>query len=109
MKKLYYSIGEVSKMTGIEAHVLRYWETIFDELTPKKNRAGNRVFSDSDVTSIFKLKELIHDKKYSTAGAKKYLESEAMGEKKKSITIDAEVRKDLLEIRSFLKTLSEKI
>jgi DNA-binding transcriptional MerR regulator len=44
MKKLYYSIGEVSDITDVEAHVLRYWETVFNELNPKKNKAGNRVY-----------------------------------------------------------------
>ena len=111
MKKLYYSIGEVSDLTGVEAHVLRYWETIFDDLSPKKNRSGNRNYSDSDLTLIFTLKELIHEKKYSTAGAKKFLEEKAARSSsvQTSAALPADVRRDLEEIRSFLSTLSEKI
>ena len=74
MKKLYYSIGEVSEITAIEPHVLRYWETIFDDLTPRKNKAGNRTYREEDLTFILRLKELIQKKKYSTAGAKKIIE-----------------------------------
>jgi DNA-binding transcriptional MerR regulator len=109
MKKLYYSIGEVSDLTGVEAHVLRYWETIFDNLSPKKNRSGNRNYSDEDLTLIFRLKELIHEKKYSTAGAKKFLEEENSHQPANSSGLSAEVRRDLEELRSFLSTLSEKI
>ncbi|MEX0890410.1 MAG: MerR family transcriptional regulator, partial [Balneolaceae bacterium] len=55
MKKLYYSIGEVSEITSVEPHVLRYWETIFDELSPRKNKAGNRTYKQEDITVILKL------------------------------------------------------
>lgn len=63
MKKLYYSIGEVSEITDVDAHVLRYWESVFDELNPKKNKAGNRTYKEQDIETIVKLKELIQEKK----------------------------------------------
>jgi len=75
MKKLYYSIGEVSDITEVEAHVLRYWETVFNELSPKKNKAGNRVYKENDIETVLKLKELIQEKKYSTEGAQQVLEN----------------------------------
>lgn len=112
MKKLYYSIGEVSEITSIEPHVLRYWETIFKDLTPRKNKAGNRTYREEDITYVLKLKHLIQEKKYSTAGAKKIIEQEAeSGPQKKpdkpALPIEAE--KDLEEIKVFLNKLLEKL
>lgn len=111
MKKLYYSIGEVSELTSVDAHVLRYWETIFRELNPKKNKAGNRVYKEKDIEVILKLKELIQEKKYSTKGAQQVLEKErnqdgTTGEEEK---VSIPVQKDLQEIRLFLNKMLEKL
>lgn len=106
MKKLYYSIGEVSDITDVEAHVLRYWETVFDELNPKKNKAGNRVYKENDIETILKLKELIQEKKYSTEGAQQVLKKDDEDESK---DIPVSVKKDLKEIRLFLNQLLEKL
>lgn len=108
MKKLYYTIGEVSDITEVEAHVLRYWETIFKELSPKKNKAGNRVYKEDDIETILKLKELIQEKKYSTEGAKKALKRERQGSDGKP-EVPVSVQKDLKEIRLFLKKLLKKL
>ena len=112
MKKLYYSIGEVSEITSVEPHVLRYWETIFKELSPRKNRAGNRTYREKDIALILQLKELIQDNKYSTAGAKKILEdgkSQADEPEVMSEKLPFETVRDLKEIRRFLVNLSEKL
>ncbi len=111
MKKLYYSIGEVSEITGIEPHVLRYWETIFKDLTPRKNKAGNRTYQEKDITLILELKELIQKKKYSTAGAKKIIEGDgqAPGLPSSSAALTSEVKKDLQEVRLFLEKLKAKL
>ncbi len=111
MKKLYYSIGEVSELTSVEPHVLRYWETIFKELSPRKNKAGNRTYREKDITLILKLKELIQDKKYSTAGAQRILEAEKeTGEPLPAAQkLPFETIKDLKEIRLFLSNLAEKL
>src|SRR5690625_7634245 len=61
MKKLYYSIGEVSMLTGVEPHVLRYWETIFSDINPRKKKGGNRTYREQDNTLIIRLRALIHD------------------------------------------------
>lgn len=106
MKKLYYSIGEVSDITDVEAHVLRYWETVFNELSPKKNKAGNRVYKENDIETILKLKELIQEKKYSTEGAQQVLQQDDDEEKEK---VPVSVKKDLKEIRLFLNKLLEKL
>ncbi|MEX2601052.1 MAG: MerR family transcriptional regulator [Balneolaceae bacterium] len=108
MKKLYYSIGEVSEITSIEQHVLRYWETVFDELKPRKNKAGNRIYKEEDLTVILKLKELIQKQKYSTAGAKKVLEEGRSAEDSQN-KIQPEVKRDLQEIRIFLQQLSDQL
>lgn len=106
MKKLYYSIGEVSDITDVEAHVLRYWETVFDQLSPKKNKAGNRVYKENDIETVLKLKELIQEKKYSTEGAQQVLDND--GEEEET-EIPVSVKKDLKEIRLFLNQLLEKL
>ena len=56
IKKLYYSIGEVSKIVGLKSYVLRYWETEFKQLTPPKNRAGNRTYRQKDIDIILEIK-----------------------------------------------------
>jgi DNA-binding transcriptional MerR regulator len=75
IKKLYYSISEVSKITEVEQYVLRYWETEFESLKPQKNRAGNRIYTNKDIQLIMQIKSLLRDKKYTIEGAKKILET----------------------------------
>jgi DNA-binding transcriptional MerR regulator len=73
LKKLYYSISEVSKLTNLEQYILRYWETEFDQLSPSKNRAGNRIYTNKDIKLIIEIKTLLREKKYTIEGAKKIL------------------------------------
>ena len=77
IKKLYYSISEVSKITNIEQYVLRYWETEFEQLKPQKNRAGNRIYTNKDIQLILHIKTLLRERKYTIEGAKKILENYA--------------------------------
>lgn len=70
-KKMYYSISEVCAMTALEPHVLRYWESEFSQLRPKKNRAGNRAYRDKDIEIIEYIKYLLYDEQYTIPGAKK--------------------------------------
>ncbi|HMA63911.1 MAG: MerR family transcriptional regulator [Fibrobacterota bacterium] len=72
-KKLYYSISEVCTMTGLEQHVLRYWESEFPQLKPKKNRAGNRAYREKDIDIINYIKNLLYEEKFTITGAKKKL------------------------------------
>ncbi|MFA7288822.1 MAG: MerR family transcriptional regulator [Melioribacteraceae bacterium] len=74
LKKLYYSISEVSKLSGLEQYILRYWETEFDQLKPGKNRAGNRIYTNKDIKLIIYIKKLLREEKYTIEGAKKILE-----------------------------------
>ena len=72
-EKLYYSIGEVSDLLGVKQHVLRYWETQFPALKPKKNRAGNRIYKVRDIKFLLTLKNLLYEKGFTIAGARKKL------------------------------------
>ena len=73
VKKLYYSIGEVSELTGLKAYVLRYWETEFSQLKPPKNRAGNRTYRQKDIDLLLDIKDLLYNKKYTINGARTVL------------------------------------
>ncbi len=73
IKRLYYSIAEVSDITGLKPYVLRYWETEFPELRPQKNRAGNRIYKKSDILLVFAIKRLLYQEKYTIEGARQKL------------------------------------
>ena len=75
IKKLYYSIGEVSKMVNLKSYVLRYWETEFSQLNPPKNRAGNRTYRQKDINLIIKIRDLLYNKKYTIDGARSMINS----------------------------------
>ncbi|MGD9898947.1 MAG: MerR family transcriptional regulator [Calditrichaceae bacterium] len=66
---VYYSIGQVSEMTGIPQSALRYWETVFDVLKPKKSSGGNRQYLKHDIDIIFKIKDLLYEKAFTIKGA----------------------------------------
>ena len=78
IKKLYYSIGEVSKMVGLKSYVLRYWETEFKQLSPPKNRAGNRTYRQKDIDLILKIKDLLHGKKFTIEGARSVISGKSV-------------------------------
>jgi len=73
-RKEYYSIGEVCEITGLKAHVLRYWETQFKGVVPVKNRAGNRAYRKREIETIQLVKTLLYDEKYTIEGARQRLE-----------------------------------
>src|SRR5207248_7218352 len=75
-QKLFFKIGEVCELAGVQAHVLRYWATEFPTLAPQKNRAGQRTYRRKDVEMALRIKELLYDGQYTLAGAKKKLASE---------------------------------
>ena len=73
IKKLYYSIGEVSEITKLKQYVLRYWETEFPHLKPNKNSAGNRIYRQTDIDNLIEINSLLHKKKFTIKGAKQFL------------------------------------
>jgi DNA-binding transcriptional MerR regulator len=129
IKKLYYSISEVSKITEVEQYVLRYWETEFEQLKPQKNRAGNRIYTNKDIKLILQIKNLLRDQKYTIEGAKNILDNSSSNEDQLSFISkfnnsdnenDSKVivedkkdkpsmKKDLEEIKNFLQILLAKL
>jgi DNA-binding transcriptional MerR regulator len=101
--KLYYAIGEVSDMTGLEPHVLRYWESEFEMLQPRKNRAGRRVYTEEDIAMVRRIQHLLRVDKYTIAGARQVLER---GEAPETIDDEGE---ELLRLRGFLQDLLQKL
>ncbi len=88
-EKLFFKIGEVCEITGVQAHVLRYWESEFPTLAPQKNRAGQRTYRKRDVEMVLRVKELLYEDQYTIAGAKKRLTSDIRGASKlKVVTPD---------------------
>jgi DNA-binding transcriptional MerR regulator len=71
--KLFFKIGEVSKIVGVEAYVLRYWETEFLSLCPKKSKSGQRIYTKKDIDLIMQIKQLLYEEKYTIEGVRKKL------------------------------------
>ncbi len=108
IKRLYYSISEVSHITGIKPYVLRYWETEFKELRPAKNRAGNRIYRKSDIQLLFQIKKLLYEKKFTIEGARKKLqEMRREGGKGAVEGTDERLQVILQELRQMLVELLE--
>ncbi|MAX30659.1 MAG: transcriptional regulator [Candidatus Marinimicrobia bacterium] len=101
INKLYYSIGEVSKITGLKQYVLRYWETEFTVLKPVKNTAGNRIYKDNDIKLIKYIQDLLYKKKYTIKGAKMHLTDQFSNSVNKSSDIQ-EIKQDLINIKKSL-------
>lgn len=117
VKKLYYSIGEVSDLAGLKPYVLRYWETEFSNLSPSKNRAGNRVYTEKDIEIILEIKRLLYQDKFTIEGARQYFnntpssnESGPEPPNKAGIIREKEiVKRALLDIQESLHELIELI
>lgn len=120
IKKLYYSISEVSKITGLEQYVLRYWESEFELLQPAKNRAGNRIYTNRDIKLILHIKKLLREERYTIEGARQVLQSytpedetgeqlELIGSSAPSQPVpkgeDNRLRNDMIEMKKFFEDL----
>jgi len=81
--KLYFRIGEVAGLLGVEPYVLRYWETEFPSLAPKKSGTGHRLYRRKDVELLLRIKHLLYEKRYTIEGARQTLQNEAKGSKSK--------------------------
>jgi len=92
-EKLFFKIGEVCELAGVQAHVLRYWESEFTMLAPQKNRAGQRVYRKRDVEIALRIKELLYEDQYTIAGAKKRLANDLRaGGKLKIVSSEDDVK-----------------
>lgn len=75
--KMYFKIGEVSEITGLEAHVLRFWESEFKNIKPRRTSTGQRMYRKNDIQLILYIKHLLHNEKFTIQGARKYLETDS--------------------------------
>ena len=110
IKKLYYSIGEVSKITDLKQYVLRYWETEFKQLNPNKNKAGNRTYRQKDIDIILEIKNLLYKEKFTIEGARKMLsqpskEVKVVAKTEKKVITTGVNTKTLEKIRNDLKSI----
>lgn len=106
-KKLFYKIGEVCTLTETQPYVLRFWESEFPQLAPRKTRTGQRVYRPKDVAMVREIKKLLYDEGFTIAGARKKLgmeESELPSELLASPAEDQTQSMALLEIQDELRT-----
>ena len=89
-KKLFYRIGEACKQLDIQPYVLRYWETEFPVLSPRKSKAGQRVYSEEELQLIQRIKQLLYEEGYTIAGAKKKLEAELANGRLPALELDGD-------------------
>lgn len=104
IEKLYYSIGEVAKAFDVNVSLIRFWEREFDILQPKKNRKGNRMFTQSDFDNLRIIYHLVKERGFTLDGAKNKLK-----ENKEDTVNTVEIVSRLKEIRSFLVELTEEL
>jgi DNA-binding transcriptional MerR regulator len=100
--KLYYRIGEVADIVGVEPHVLRYWETEFRSIRPQKSRKGQRIYSRKDVDRLLQVKDLLYTHGFTIAGARKRLRQvgqEPVVAEDPAVQSAARVRESLLDLR----------
>jgi len=110
--KLFFRIGEVSTLLGLEAYVLRYWETEFPSLAPKKSGTGHRLYRRKDVELLLKIKHLLYEKRFTIDGARQHLHNETKQahlkeakQEQQPLFADPlpEIRKELAAILKLLK------
>jgi DNA-binding transcriptional MerR regulator len=111
--KLYFKIGEVAGLLGVEPYVLRYWETEFTQLTPKKSGTGHRLYRRKDVELLLKIKHLLYEKRFTIEGARQALQGSAKQGKVRAVKRAQqelfsderlpEIRRELAEILQLLK------
>ena len=99
--KLYFKIGEVSKISGLPSHVLRFWESEFKKIKPRRTASGQRSYTQKDVAMILEIRHLLHEKKFTIDGARKYLNSRTRPELKDQDFL-SELKKELTSIRDLL-------
>jgi DNA-binding transcriptional MerR regulator len=104
IEKLYYSIGEVAEIFNVAPSLIRFWETEFDVIKPKKNRKGNRQFTREDIDNVRTIYHLVKEKGFTLQGAKEMLRND-----NQSVRDKMELLESLKNVRSFLVELREKL
>jgi DNA-binding transcriptional MerR regulator len=104
IEKLYYSIGEVAELFSVAPSLIRFWESEFEIIKPKKNRKGNRQFTREDIDNVRTIYHLVKEKGFTLQGAKEMLKNDSQAVRDKMDMIDS-----LKKVRSFLSELREKM
>jgi len=104
IEKIYYSISEVAEIFDVNASLIRYWENEFSILKPKKNKKGNRLFTQKDLDNLFVIYNLVKERGYTLQGAKEYLKSNTQDAEEK-----AQVIKSLIHIKEYLLKVKENL
>jgi DNA-binding transcriptional MerR regulator len=105
-EKLYFRIGEVSRLCQLPAYVLRFWETEFPQLKPVKSSTGQRMYRRKDVESVLRIKQLLYEEGFTIPGARQHLRSEVKSEKKQTpLPFPARPASDLKYVRQGLRDI----
>jgi len=107
--KLFYKIGEVSRITGVEPYVLRYWETEFTFLKPRKNRSGQRIYVKKDIETVQTIQRLLYQEKYTIAGVRKRLGADHSPARGKKGVLSKEDRLRLDRVRKGLRAIIDRL
>src|ERR1700683_4293876 len=110
--KLYFRIGEVASLVGVEPHVLRYWEREFRSIRPSKSAKGQRVYSRRDVENLLRVRDLLYGQGFTIAGAKKRLRDKGVEPKEvadPTLQMNARMRDQLQELRSEIEKFLEEL
>jgi len=110
MKKYYYTIGEVSNLLQVKPHIIRYWESEFQQLNPGKTRGGNRKYSPRDIELLRTIHDMLHNQRYTIQGARKKLRDTAHKEEQSVVMAESpkdvlkhKIEKGLKEVRDLLR------
>lgn len=104
-KKKYFRMGEMSGMTGLEPHVVRYWETEFPQLKPRKTSTGQRTYTEAEVDMVLRIKRLLHEEGYTIAGARRKLEAPESANRPEKAILLKQVTSEFGEVRGMLKNV----
>ncbi|MFQ5477979.1 MAG: MerR family transcriptional regulator [Candidatus Binatia bacterium] len=105
--KLYFKIGEVARLVGVKPYVLRYWETEFSIVRPGKSKSRQRLYRRKDVEMLLRIKELLHDRRFTIEGARRHLKAELGGQA--SDQLGRTQAQKLREIRDILLDLRQQL
>ena len=100
--KFYFKIGEVSKIAGLPSHVLRFWESEFNRIKPRRTETGQRSYTKKDIEIILEIKHLLHEKKFTIDGARKHINAKAAAESPTTRRFLEDLKTELTSIRNLL-------
>jgi DNA-binding transcriptional MerR regulator len=103
--KLFYKIGEVGRIAGVEPYVLRYWETEFPFLKPRKNKSGQRVYARKDLETVFEIKRLLYEERFTIEGVRKRLGGADVSKQLQRSSLQSLQAEVILKVKSRLREI----